>query len=362
MTPISIMRDITLNLIVPCTATHNFLPLPPVPPVPPPTPAAPLSLAACAIEPPVNMWWPPGMAMGSNKFTTTVFHQGMGIAQDGHDCGVMIPHVQVAPAPNNMLTPLHILFSSRKSMFVASKVVMDGKSPACCVMFALPPSPMVYCADPMSPPLADAVTSYLNTVKVGMTLADFLIGAFAIAAAMVIDYIFKWEGADVAGLGEQEAADVIKKEFAEQVASKVLGAGSLPEFAAKAGLAIATGVARMVATDGPASVAVPIGSPYLQVQPSIDRAADGSYSGGVSSQIANVQSQISTTGVQQTISNPTGSTQRQRTWDQPAPTTTTTDISPLDGFRTQTTTKDADGNVKAVDSGGRGASSLGEPL
>jgi hypothetical protein len=352
MTSVSIMRDITINLIVPCTATHNFAPLPPVPPVPPPLPAVPLALTACAIESPVNMMWPPGMALGSNKFTTTVVHQGMGIALDGHDCGCLIPHVQVAPAPNNMLTLLHIGFSSRKSMFVASTVVMNGKSPACCVMVAWPPSPMVYCADPMSPPLADAVTSYLNSVQVGMTLADWLIGALSIAASMIIDKIFS--GGSMPGSW---------RALGEAALDKLIGAGSLGEFAAKNGLAIATGLARLAFTDGPASVQLTVGSPYLQLQGSVDRGADGSYSGGVTGQVGNVAGQVSTTGVQLTTSGPTGSTQESRNWGQSGPTTTTTDTSPTEGFRTQTTTTDANGNVTTTDSGGRGSSgSLGAPL
>ncbi len=352
MTSVSIMRDITINLIIPCTATHHFVPLPPVPPIPPPLLAAPFSLAACAIEAPVNMMWPPGMALGSNKFTTTVVHQGMGIALDGHDCGCLIPHVQVTPAPNNMLTLVQIAFSSRKSMFVASTVVMNGKSPACCVMIAWPPSPMVYCADPMSPPLADAVTSYLNTVNVGMTLADWLIGALSIAASMAIDWVLRTKG-----------ASELAKTLGEAVLGKVIGVGSVGEFFARNGLAVATGLARLAFTDGPASVQIGIGSPYLQVQGSVDRAADGTYSGGVTGQAAIASGQVTNTGAQGSISGPTGSTQSQHTWGQSGSTTTTTDTSPSEGFRTQTTTTDTRGQVTTTDSGGRrDTGSLGAPL
>jgi hypothetical protein len=349
MTPVSIQRDITLNMIVPCTATHNFAPLPPVPPVPPPLPAAPLSLAACAAEIPVNMMWPPGMAMGSNKFTTTVFHQGMGIALDGHDCGIMIVHVQMAPAPNNMLTPLHIAFSSRKSMFSASTVQMNGKNTACCVMFALPPSPMVYCAEPMSPPLADAVTSYLNTLYVGMTLADFLVGAVSIAAAMVLDWVFRAKGPvdpkkSFGDLG-----------FGKQLIGKVFGGGGVAEVLIRNGVAAAVGGIRALATDGPTSIQIGVGSPYLQIQLSADRDADGKWSASETSQVGNVQGQIGTQGAQVTVNNPTGSETTARQWGQSSPTTTTTDVSPMEGYQTTTTTTDPNTNtVTTVDSGGRG--------
>ena len=66
MSKVSIQFDIAFNLVVPLTATHNFVPVPPVPPVPPPTPAVPLALTACAFEIPVTMHWPPGMLSLTN--------------------------------------------------------------------------------------------------------------------------------------------------------------------------------------------------------------------------------------------------------------------------------------------------------
>jgi hypothetical protein len=344
MTPVSIMRDITLNMIIPCTATHNFTPLPPVPPVPPPLPAAPFSLAACAAEIPVNMMWPPGMATGSNKFTTTVIHQGMCIALDGHDCGIMIVHVQMAPAPNNMFTPMQIAFSSRKSMFSASTVQMNGKNTGCCAMVALPPSPMVYCADPMSPPLADAVTSYLNTVYVGMTLADFLVGAVSIAASMILDWVFRAKGPGDLDIGEQ-------------LVSKVFGGGSIAEVAIRNAVGATVGAFRALATDGPTSIQIGVGSPYLQLQASADRDSSGNWSESVAGQAGTTQAQIGTQGVQLTVNNPTGSDQASRNWGDSGVTTTSTDTSPTEGYRTTTTTVDPNTNtITTVDSGGRGGS------
>jgi hypothetical protein len=228
---------------------------------------------------------------------------------------------------------------------------MNGASPACCVMVAWPPSPMVYCANPMSPPLADAVTSYLNTVKVGMTLADWLIGAVSIAASMLIDKF----------LGGDQAKTYAG--FRQAILEGLLGSSSLKNFAAKTALGLATGAARLIFTDGPASMNVGAGCPYLQLQGGVSRGADGNYGGGVSSQLGPVGSQITNTGVQQTVSNPTGSTTNSRNWGQSGPSTSTTDVSPTEGFRTTTTSTDASGNTTATDSGGRGSTpSPGEPL
>lgn len=219
MTKVTIQRDICLNLVVPLTATHDFIPMPPFPPVPPPLPGMPLSLAAAAIEVPVNAWWPPGVLL-KHKFTDNVLHAGMKICLDGHDCGWLIPHVQVTPAINNILTlMLHIPLSSRKANFSAATVVMNGKPVACMTMIAWPPTPMTYCADPINMPLADAPTSHFNTVEVGVTLGDWLIGAFGIAANMILDYaLFKWKGG-TRNFG-QRASRRIAQSRAKQAAAK----------------------------------------------------------------------------------------------------------------------------------------------
>ena len=276
MSKVTTQADLCLNLVLPLTATHNFIPLPPFPPVPPPMPATPLSPAACAIELPVPAFWPPGAALGSNKFTTTVFHSHMTFCLEGHDCGKFIPHIQVLPAINNMLTLTQIPLSSRKANFSASTVKADGAAPACMTMISWPPTPMTYCADPMGMPFAGAETSHINSVVVGMTIWDWLAGAVAIVANMLLEYgLFKAKGG-TKDFGREAGRTIAKSKAGNSVASFVVPGlvyQALPsnkkevlEFLLKEGVGALTGSIKIIMTgEGEVSVKIPdFGGPFLQ--------------------------------------------------------------------------------------------------
>jgi len=374
VTKVTIQRDICLNLMVPLTATHDFIPLPPFPPVPPPMPAAPLSLAACAIESPVNAWWPPGAALGSNKFTTSVFHRHMAICLDGHDCGKFIPHLQVAPAPNNMLTLLHIPLSSRKCNFSASTVRMNGKPTACMTAIAWPPTPMTYCSNPMSMPLADAPTAHLNSVVVHMTLGDWIAGAIAIAAGMILEYAMFKAGGGTRGFGQGAGKMIAQSKAGSSVASliapKLIGT-FLPanrtawiNWGIKQGVGVATGLTRILITgEGSVSVSLPMGGPFLNVTPSIGYARTG----GVGTTTAGVTGTAGTASGTGSVSRSNGTTSAtgsatsrspvglgettvSGTTGKGATTTETSTGNPFGGFHNTTTKTNPDGSVTRSDS------------
>lgn len=363
MTKVTIQRDICLNLVVPLTATHNFIPLPPFPPVPPPMPAAPLSLAACALEAPVNAWWPPGYALGGAKFTTSVFHAHMQICLDGHDCGKFIPHLQVAPAPNNMLTLLHIPLSSRKANFCASTVRMNGKPPACMTAIAWPPTPMTYCSEPIKMPLADAPTAHLNSVVVGMTLGDWLAGAFAIAVGMILDYVlFRMGGGNKAfgqSAGKYIAQSKAGQTVAQMLTSKFVGTitTDMKVWGIKQGVGLLTGAVRIALTgEGTLGVSYQIGGPFLGATGSVGvtrtNAAGWTPSAGAVGNAGPVSGNLDTAGAGLTANHPLGlgSEGVSHTWDK-GTTTTTTDISdPFNGFHNTTTTAKPDGTTTTADS------------
>lgn len=270
MSKISIQFDIAFNIFFPLTATHDYAPMPPVPPAVP-VPATPLTLVACAFEIPVTMLWPPGNLLGKNKLTTTVKHNDCTITQDGHDCGSMIVHAQMLPAPNNLMTAVQIPFSSRKSMFSASTVTMNKKSVACNTLVGLPPTPMMYCANPMSMPLGSGDTSHLNSVSVGMTWVDIVLGVLAIAASMIIDKLLnppsKFKAEAPKG-GQDVIQEILEK--------ALLGdATSLKSFFLKTGLAVGTGLARMGFTDGPVSFDIKLGDTYFEQTVTVSRDASG---------------------------------------------------------------------------------------
>jgi hypothetical protein len=139
------------------------------------------------LELPVTVLWPPGAALNQNKLSQTVLHRGLPVALDGHDCGYWILHISLPPVPFNTLEGMHSLFSSRKMLFSSSAVKVDGAQVAC---HAYPLFPMSQCADPCMIPGALA-TNMLNSVHVGIPLGDFIIGALAAAATMLVDYALR---------------------------------------------------------------------------------------------------------------------------------------------------------------------------
>ena len=181
---VSISNDISV-LLTPPMAMHDYLGPPPVPPVP--MTYVPI---AVAIDFPAPMFWPPGMAMGNNKLSTKVVHKGLAICLGGHDVGVMIPHLQCTLSMGNTLTALHILFSSRGSVFQSSTVLVEGKPVAACTLFNLdgPPAPLIACMDPVSLPIASAPTAHLNTMTFGMSLADYIIAAVTVVVTMAVEF------------------------------------------------------------------------------------------------------------------------------------------------------------------------------
>jgi hypothetical protein len=276
MPPVSVQNDLCLNLLpIPLFAPHNYIPLPPFPPVPPPMTG---TVAAChAFEIPVTAWWPPGYALGGAAFTTTVFHKMMQICLEGHDCGKFIVHVQGSPAPNNTLTLIHIPTSKRAANFSSSTVKLNGKGVAAMTMISWPPCPMTYCAEPLSLPLADAPTSHLNTVKFGVTLADWIFGAIAIAADMIIEWAFMKAGGgpqkDLLKKAEEMALkSQVGKSVFQLVAKPLLGEIAKPDakWAVKQAVGFATGAARAESTgEGSASISYEIGGPFFGLKGSV---------------------------------------------------------------------------------------------
>jgi len=230
--------------------THNQL-APPAIPAPVPIPS---------VEMIATMLWTLGFLANQNKFSNggkPVMHRGMWIMLDGHDSGMMIPDVTIPPAPN-VAYPMFWPFSSRKPVFAASTVKMNGTAVACAQTVGFPPIPMMTCGDPLSAPTARTMINFMNTVQVGMTCADVVAGLITIAAAMITDYIFSKIPFDkVFGfLGKSALA----KQLMGTVLSNALK-GLSP-------VSILAGFATSALT-GNATIKVGIGLPFLGAQVSI---------------------------------------------------------------------------------------------
>src|SRR5690606_25055389 len=105
------------------------------------------------VEAEVMIHWSPGMAAHQNKLTGNVLHQGQRIALAGHDCGMRIPHVNVPIPPVNALLPDVLFKSSRKMLYSASTVKMNGAPTGTSDLLAFPTTPMTICNDPVSIPM-----------------------------------------------------------------------------------------------------------------------------------------------------------------------------------------------------------------
>lgn len=138
------------------------------------------------LEAVTNMYWPPGVAVGKNKFTDTVKHKNLCITKDGHDLGPLLIHAPIPGAPDDFMFAVHTLKSSRKVNFSAGMVLANG-DPVACAWF--PVFPMTGCADPISLPTATPPTCALNSVVVNMHWVDVVAGFIQIAADMLLDYI-----------------------------------------------------------------------------------------------------------------------------------------------------------------------------
>ena len=166
--PVTIAADWTLPMISVHMNIH-------VPAPPPPGVSYPHA------EVPVPIYYAPGR--GQHKLTFSVFHQGMPIAQDGHDCGHGIIHL--CYPPNNVLLLAHNALSKRKTVFGASTVNMNGAQTGLIGGWC----PMLMCADPLSLPLQWAPTNASNTVFVGSTAGDLYGGWAGIAVNALIEAI-----------------------------------------------------------------------------------------------------------------------------------------------------------------------------
>lgn len=318
---VNICTDLSAGVLM-----HNVL-LPP--PIPVPVPSISIEMA-------VNQDWPPGEFANTHKRAATVQHKGRRIVLEGHDCGPMIP--DVTPLfPLNYFYLIMWPFSSRKFTFSASTVQADAAPIGCAALFL----PMMTCGDPISAPTGIALSSWTNTVEVGMTGTDLAIGLAYAAASVALDSIFnKIGGASTvrqvrqsvsrAALGatsrqlaqraaseagrhvaEQSARRVVAGTLAREAVSKVVGfndGASAVKRAVSVGIIDPlAGFARAEAANAPNAgdwtVTYSVGVPFANASGSVTNSEDASRR-GVSRQTSWLN--------EQTAVSPTGAVQRTR--------------------------------------------------
>ncbi len=158
--------------------------------VPPPY-TAPVIPTHPFVEVPHILFWGPGAGMTSPK----VLFDGFTPAQQGHDSGIGIIHVGVPPGPLSVVATATSFF---KCVFGAGTVLAEGKPTA----GHFPPLiNMLQCFAPVPLPIG-GVLLFKNTVFVGLTWMDILMGIVRIAIAIVIALVFNKLGNSTGRMGQ----------------------------------------------------------------------------------------------------------------------------------------------------------------
>lgn len=251
---VCLSHDLTVGSVVGITS-HKLI-VPPGPMVP----------AAPCIDYPAPSFWPPGACLGQNKLTRRVVHRRAAIVQDGHDVGAAIPHLS-SPA-SNVLTPIQMLFSKRKTVFFEPRVRFETRFAAPCSAFAMPPTPMMSCGDPVSMPIGSSITDQWNTVELGMSLGSYAASYVAMTATVLLDAYFK------RGAKPDPTPVPMKEVFAKwmgEARSKLAGGRGKHEILCKLGLEAVVGLGKLSSTSGSRTVSMPLpGSPFARWSAAID--------------------------------------------------------------------------------------------
>lgn len=180
---------------------HQCIPPPPAPPFFQPS-----------IEMVATQMWTFGLPF-ANKLSTQTLVNSVPICLAGHDIGPLIPDITPGcPLPANLA--IMWPFSSRKIMFASSVTLVENQGVGCAETL-LVPFPMMTCGDPVSAPVIVYMTNCINTVKVGMTPGDILLGVGTILISVGIDLLFF-------GLSSARAARQAARQAASEVAEEVV--------------------------------------------------------------------------------------------------------------------------------------------
>ncbi len=108
------------------------------------------------------------------KLAPRVLVESSCAVQQGHDCGLGIPHVPIPPLPPNPMLVKTIAASSCKAMFGSARVLVQGRPVAA---YSPVIANLLACADPMSLAVGEVPTALLGrTVRVGLTPGDLARG------------------------------------------------------------------------------------------------------------------------------------------------------------------------------------------
>lgn len=182
---VSVIWDVTgfLDWVPALIAVHHHIYT-----APPPVLLVPVPMGA-SMELPSIIAHPPGAVTGTHKLTSSVYHNHVWFALEGHDLGHLLVHICLPPAMPGPCTqmPLNLAFSSRKAKFAAGEVKANGKAVACCTIFdlAVIPTPMLICGAMPVPSAGCGTSVAFNSLLVGMSGWDLVAGYVDVIVSII---------------------------------------------------------------------------------------------------------------------------------------------------------------------------------
>lgn len=143
------------------------------------------ALGACIESICVNMWWPPGALTGDHKLASTVQHRSLRTVQVGHKLGPLVPHVEMVPASDDILTPVQMLTSSFEVKFQNGEIVDQGAP----IGVLMPLTPALVCTDLVSLPCGYSPSAIFNSAWLDVSWVDIVAGWVEIVVTMVVDFL-----------------------------------------------------------------------------------------------------------------------------------------------------------------------------
>ncbi len=146
--------------------------------------AEPMGLA---IETPFcPMYWFGGLPTGSHKIAFNVKNHNLPVVQTKHDLGPLLPHLEIVPAPDDVLTIVHILKSKCVVHFQNGEVQAQGAPLGSMFPFIMN---ALACSDIASIPAGMSFTSMVNGSWHETSWTDFIAGWTELLITVAIEFI-----------------------------------------------------------------------------------------------------------------------------------------------------------------------------
>ena len=153
------------------------------------------------------MYWPGGFPTGSHQIAFNVTNAGVPVVQTGHKLGLLLPHIETVPAPDDLLTVVQCLKSNCEIKFQNGEVKAEG-NPLASLLPVLMNA--LACTDVISMPAGISATSLMNTVWHYTSFTDLIAGWVEIWVNALFEFVGFLAGGGLGGGGSRAATYSLK--------------------------------------------------------------------------------------------------------------------------------------------------------